>query len=84
MTGKVQTCPYSPQPKIYGANAQAPMEHDSTPTLDDKGITQIANHWQHFMLSTSGGYDGHNGCKFFGSRANKSNQTNTQEMRVTS
>ena len=36
------------------------------------------------MLSISGGYDGHDRCKFFGSRANKSNQTNTQEMRVTS
>ncbi len=38
MPNKLQTCPYSPEPKIFGTEAQAPLPPDLTPKLDAKGI----------------------------------------------
>jgi hypothetical protein len=35
---KGQTCPYSPAPKQYGTEAQAPLPPDLSPTLDKAGI----------------------------------------------
>jgi hypothetical protein len=35
---KLQTCPYSPEPKKFGTEAQTPLPPDSTPKLDAKGI----------------------------------------------
>ncbi len=38
MPKKLQTCPYSPEPKKFGTKAQAPLPNDSTPKLDKNGI----------------------------------------------
>jgi hypothetical protein len=35
---KLQTCPYLPEPKKFGTEAQAPLPNDSTPKLDENGI----------------------------------------------
>ncbi len=41
MPKKLQTCPYSPEPKQFGTEAQAPLPPDSSPTLDKKGIKRV-------------------------------------------
>ena len=38
---RIQTCPYSPDPKTYGSNAQAPIPLNSSHSLDAKGIWRI-------------------------------------------
>jgi hypothetical protein len=38
---RVQNCPYSPDPKQFGVDAQAPIEQDATATLDAKGIKRV-------------------------------------------
>jgi hypothetical protein len=38
---RVQSCPYSPEPKSYGATAQAPLPNDNSPLLDKNGIKRI-------------------------------------------
>jgi hypothetical protein len=38
---KVQTCPYSPEPKKFGTEAQAPLPPDASPRLDAKGIKKV-------------------------------------------
>jgi hypothetical protein len=38
---KVQTCPYSPEPKKFGTEAQAPLTPDASPRLDAKGIKKV-------------------------------------------
>jgi hypothetical protein len=38
---KLQTCPYSPEPKRFGTEAQAPLPPDSLPRLDAKGIKRV-------------------------------------------
>jgi hypothetical protein len=38
---KVQTCPYSPEPKRFGTEAQAPLPPDASPKLDAKGIKRV-------------------------------------------
>ena len=38
---RIQTCPYSPEPKAYGAKAQAPLLSDDSKILDKKGILKI-------------------------------------------
>jgi hypothetical protein len=38
MPKNLQTCPYLPEPKKFGTEAQAPLPLDSTPILDAKGI----------------------------------------------
>ncbi len=38
---KVQTCPYSPEPKKFGTEAQAPLPPDALPRLDAKGIKSV-------------------------------------------
>jgi hypothetical protein len=38
---KLQMCPYSPEPKKFGTEAQASLPHDSTPKLDAKGIKRV-------------------------------------------
>jgi hypothetical protein len=35
---KRQTCPYSPEPKKFGTEAQAPLPLNSSPRLKTKGI----------------------------------------------
>jgi hypothetical protein len=35
---QMQACPYTPAPKKYGAHMQTPLEVDSSPRLDEKGI----------------------------------------------
>ncbi len=35
---RVQTCPYSPEPKRFGTKAQAPLPPDASPKLDTRGI----------------------------------------------
>ena len=47
MPKKMQTCPYSPQPKRFGTKAQAPLPPDSSPKLDAKGIK-----WVHQIVSS--------------------------------
>jgi hypothetical protein len=34
----MQACPYTPAPKTFGSQAQTPLEVDSSPQLDEKGI----------------------------------------------
>jgi hypothetical protein len=38
MPKKLQTCLYSPEPKKFGTEAQAPLPNNSTPKLDKNGI----------------------------------------------
>ena len=38
---RMQTCPYSPEPKTYGAKAQSPLPTDDSKPLDKKGILKI-------------------------------------------
>ncbi len=38
LPGRIQYCPYSPKPKKFGSDAQAPLLPDATPVLDMKGI----------------------------------------------
>ena len=38
---RIQTCPYSPEPKSYGTKAQAPLKIDTSPPLDKHGIKRI-------------------------------------------
>ncbi len=37
----VQHCPYSPEPKKYGAKAQSPLPQDNSRKLTDKEIKQV-------------------------------------------
>jgi hypothetical protein len=41
MPKRVQTCPYSPEPKRFGTKAQALLPPDASPTLDTKGIACV-------------------------------------------
>jgi hypothetical protein len=38
---QIQLCPYSPDPKKIGSEAQSPLPPNSTPKLDKKGIKRI-------------------------------------------
>ena len=38
---KGQTCPYTPAPKQYGSEAQAPLPPDDSPLLDKAGIKRV-------------------------------------------
>ncbi len=38
---KIQNCPYSPEPKKFGLDAQSSLMPDATPVLDAGGIKQI-------------------------------------------
>jgi hypothetical protein len=38
---KMQTCPYSPEPKRFGTEAQAPLPPNASPRLDAKGIKKV-------------------------------------------
>jgi hypothetical protein len=38
---KLQTCPYSPEPKKFGTEAQTPLPPDSSPKLVAKGIKRV-------------------------------------------
>jgi hypothetical protein len=38
---RVQHCPYAPEPKRYGINAQSPLPQDNTRKLNNKEIKQI-------------------------------------------
>jgi hypothetical protein len=37
----MQACPYSPEPKKFGANTKISLEVNSSTVLDDKGIKQV-------------------------------------------
>jgi hypothetical protein len=37
----VQNCPYTPAPKQFGSEAQAPLHPDSSPKLDKVGIKKV-------------------------------------------
>ncbi len=41
LPGRMQSCPYTPAPKTFGAQAQTPLEVDSSPQLDEKGIKHV-------------------------------------------
>ncbi len=41
MPKQLQACPYSPEPKQFGTEAQAPLPADTTPKLDTKGIKRV-------------------------------------------
>ena len=41
LKGRLQTCPYSPKPKQFGADAQAPVVKDKTAALNAKGIKRV-------------------------------------------
>ena len=38
---RIQTCPYSPEPKSYGAKAQAPLQSNDSKPLDKKGVLKV-------------------------------------------
>ncbi len=38
---RIQNCPYSPEPKRYGADAQSPLPHDDSRRLTDTKIKQV-------------------------------------------
>jgi hypothetical protein len=38
---RVQTCPYSPEPKKFGTEAQSPLPPDATPKLNESGIKKV-------------------------------------------
>ncbi len=38
---QMQAYPYTPAPKKYGAHTQTPLEVDSSPRLDEKGIKRV-------------------------------------------
>ncbi len=53
MPKKLQMCPYLPEPKKFGTEAQAPLPHDSTPKLDENCIKRVQkNCGEHFVLCT--------------------------------
>jgi hypothetical protein len=41
MKFRIQMCPYQPEPKIFGTEAQAPLPPDTLPKLDSKGIKRV-------------------------------------------
>ncbi len=41
MPKKLQMCPYSPEPKKFGTEAQAPLPPNLMPKLDAKGIKRV-------------------------------------------
>jgi len=41
LPGRVQNCPYTPEPKRFGADAQAPLVPDATALLDAAGIKRV-------------------------------------------
>ncbi len=41
MPKKLQTCPYLPEPKKFGTEAQAPLPNNSTPKLNENGIKRV-------------------------------------------
>ncbi len=41
LPGRMQACPYSPEPKKFGANAQTLLEVDSSMVLNDKVIKRV-------------------------------------------
>ena len=41
MPAKPQHCPYTPQPRQYGSNAQCPLPLDTSPPLSDANIKHI-------------------------------------------
>jgi hypothetical protein len=41
LPGRIQYCPYSPEPKKFGSDAQAPLLPDATPVLNAKRIKRI-------------------------------------------
>ncbi len=40
---KAQTCPYTPEPKKFGKETQAPLPPDASPRLDARGIKKVQN-----------------------------------------
>jgi len=38
---QIQNCPYSPEPKRYGADAQSPLPHDDSRKLTDTEVKQV-------------------------------------------
>jgi hypothetical protein len=41
LPGRIQDCPYSPEPKQFGSDTQAPLMPDETALLDARGIKRI-------------------------------------------
>jgi hypothetical protein len=41
MPGRIQTCPYSPDPKKFGTDAQSPIDVDTSQPLDTQGIKKV-------------------------------------------
>jgi hypothetical protein len=41
LPGRMQACPYSPEPKKFGEDTQTPLVVDSSPLLDEKGLKRV-------------------------------------------
>jgi hypothetical protein len=67
-SSRPQHCPYSPEPKKYGSEAQAPLPIDTSRPLDKK---EIKNCGQHPLLRTSSQHDSTNVTKYDRKRANE-------------
>ncbi len=47
---RLQSCPYAPEPKQFGAIAQAPAPPDNTPKLNDAGIKRVQKLWKAYYI----------------------------------
>jgi hypothetical protein len=64
LPGRLQACLYTPAPKKFCAQAQTPLEVDSSPQLDAKGIKRVQqNSRQHPLLCKGSRHDGPHGPK---------------------
>ena len=80
---RIQTCLYSPGPKTYRSNAQAPIPIDSSLPLDAKGIQQIQKIVGSILLRACSWHDGAHGIKLHCIQANDSNSTYHATMHPT-
>jgi hypothetical protein len=61
----IQHCPYLPEPKRYGADAQSPLPQDIFMKVDrQRNKKGTDNCWEHSTLCKSSGHDSVNGVKF--------------------
>ncbi len=68
---RIQHCPYSPEPKKYGAKAQSLLPQDNSRKLTKKNQTGAENCRKHPVLCESSGYDRFNGVEFDCQQANE-------------
>ncbi len=78
MLRKIQGCPYAPEPKKFGTEAQASFPQDNMPKLDKKGIKQVQQIVGSILYYARA--VGFNGAKHHCSQPNKGDKKNNGEM----